>query len=102
LALSFEGVKKGYDLFSPSFFENLKKARETPVCKNRSELKLVKHSLKMRIVEIKRIGIILVYTYADSNKLRIEVADFLRIDNFPELIHIALAGFLSIKHADFL
>ncbi len=32
---------------------------------------------------------------------RIEFADFLRTDSFPELIHIAFAGFLTIIHADF-
>jgi hypothetical protein len=40
----------------------------------------------------------LVYTSADSNKLiRIDFADFLRTDSFPELIHIGLPDFFLYK-----
>jgi hypothetical protein len=45
------------------------------------------------------------YPSAGSNKLRrIEFADFLRADSFPELIHITFAGFPfhNTVHADFL
>jgi hypothetical protein len=44
-----------------------------------------------------------VHAFAGSNKQkRKELADFLRTDSFPELIHIAFAGFLSTIHTDFL